>query len=296
MPEIDERILMWRGGHLLPRVAQEPLISSAANKWGGVRLERHHLYGPSESNGVIDGFQICCTLSGPVSVEWLVHGSWQGATLNKGDLCLAAHGEFRSVAWHSTYDLLLVSILPQLVAEVNADAREVRPVEVTPQRAFRDLNVESICRLLLADTAAGTPIGPLYGEHLASALAVYLAEQFGELPPHSRARENCLPGPVLKRVCELIETRLGTPLGLQDLAREANMSRFHFSRLFHNSTGESPHRFVVKRRIERAKEMLARGCSDEEVINAGGFANRSHFASLFRRYVGVTPRKFRSLF
>ena len=296
MPERDERILISRGGLLLPRVAQEPLISSTDNKWTGVRLERHHLHGPSESKGVIDGFQICCNLSGPVSAEWLVHGSWRGATLNKGDLCLAPHGEFRSVAWHSPYDLLLVSISPQLVAEARTDARELRPVEVTSQRAFRDLNVESICRLLLADTAAGTPVGPIYGEHLASALAVYLAEQFGDAPPQRHATGNSLPGPVLKRVCELIEARLSTPIGLQDLAREANMSRFHFSRMFHNSTGENPHRYLVKRRIERAKEMLARGCSYDEVADATGFTNRTHFASLFRKYTGFTPRKFRSLF
>ncbi len=296
MPEIDERILISRGGGLLPRVAQQPLISSAHNQWADVRLERHHLYGPSESKGVIDGLQICCNLSGPVSAEWLVHGSWQGATLQKGDLCLAPHGEFRSVAWQSPYELLLVSISPGLLVEVSADAREVRPEEVTPQRAFRDVNVEGICRLLLADTAAGTPIGPIYGEHLASALAVYLAEQFGEALPQRRLTGNSLPGPVLKRVCELIEARLSTPIGLQDLAREAHMSRFHFSRMFRNSTGESPHRYLVKRRIERAKEMLARGLNDDEVASASGFASRTHFASLFRKYAGITPRRFRSLF
>ena len=296
MPEIDKRILISRGGRLVPRLAEEPLISSAGNGWAGIRLERHHLHGPSESKGVIDGFQICCNLSGSVSAEWLVDGVWRGATLYPGDLCLATHGEFRSVTWRSPYELLLVSISPLLVGEVSAHAGQVRPVDLTPQRAFRDRNVASICRLLLADTAAGTPAGPMYGEHLGCSLAVYLAEQFGQTRTQRYVTASSLPGPVLKRVCELIETRLNTPIGLQDLAREANMSRFHFSRMFRNSTGESPYRYLMKRRIERAKEMLARGCSDDAVAAGSGFSRRSHLCSLFRRYTGVTPHKFRSLF
>lgn len=110
----------------------------------------------------------------------------------------------------------------------------------------------SICRLLLADTAAGTPAGPMYGEHLGCSLAVYLAEQFGQTRTQRCVTASSLPGPVLKRVGELIETRLNTPIGLQDLARA--------------------------------------------VAAGSGFSSRSHLCSLFRRYVGVTPHKFRSLF
>jgi AraC family transcriptional regulator len=182
------------------------------------------------------------------------------------------------------------------MAEASGREGDVRCVELVDQRAFRDCNVESICRLLLADTAAGAPVGPLYGEHLACSLTTYLAERFGRAKPRRHVVATSLPGPVLKRVCELIETRLSTPIGLEDLAREANMSRFYFSRLFRNSTGETPYRYLTKRRIERAKEMLARGCAEDQVASCSGFANRSHFGSLFRKYAGVTPRKFRSLF
>ncbi len=280
----------------MPRVSGEPLISSAGNRWTSVCLERHHLQGPSESKGVIDGFQICCNLSGPVSAEWLVGGMWRGACLNKGDLCLATDGEFRSVVWQDSYELLLLSISPLFMAEVSQQAGSVRPVQLAAQIAFRDLNIENICRLLLADTAAGAPAGPLYGEHLACALTTYLAEHFGQVRPQMHITESSLPGPVLKRVCELIEARLDTPIGLQDLAREACLSQFHFSRMFRNSTGESPYRYLTRRRIERAKEMLSRGCGADEVARVSGFSSLSHLGSVFLKYVGVTPRKFRSLF
>jgi AraC family transcriptional regulator len=290
MENPDKRILISRAGLLEPRVAQTPLVSSAGNNWQGIQLERHTLKGPAESKGVIDGFQICCNLTGPVDAEWLVNGRWEGATLNGGDLCLAPHGEFRSVAWSESYDLLLVSIAPELMSEISAG-----PVELKPQRAFRDPNIETICKLLLADTAAGTPAGPAYGEHLGSSLSAYLAKRFGIVDWQAHCPGTALPGPVLRRVCELIEARLSTPIGLQDLAHEARMSRFHFSRLFRRSTGESPYRYLQKRRIERAKEMLATGCSATEVANATGFSSPNHLSSLFRRFTGMTPRQFRAL-
>lgn len=295
MTESDERILISRGGELVPRVPQKPLLSSARNHWTGLRLERHRLPGPSESKGVIEGFQICCNLTGPVPVEWLVNGRWVQATLNNGDLCLATHGEFRSVAWHMPYDLLLLSISPDLMAEMTADDESSSSIELKPGHAFRDRNVEAICRLLLADTAAATPAGPAYGNHLGRSLAIYMARQFGVARPRQPTFACNLPGPVLRRVCELIEARLHTPIGLEDLAREANLSRFYFARLFRITTGDSPYRYLLKRRIERAKELLAHGQSDIEVANSSGFSSATHLQSIFRRFVGLTPRQFRAL-
>lgn len=295
MSEIeDDRILIRRGGLLVPRVEQKPCISSAGSGWSGLRLESHHLIGPAESTGMIDGFQICYNLSGPVAAEWLVEGRRVSASLQKGDLCLATHGEFRSVAWRRSYDLLLLSLAPSLMADVAGELCDISPVELQSKRGFSDSNIESICQLLLADVMGGTPTGPIYGEHLACSLCFYLAHHFGVTPARQDAPESSLPGPVLKRVCELIEARLSTPLGLQDLAREANLSRFYFSRMFRNSTGDTPYRYLTKRRIARAKKLLAAGCSEAEVAEATGFSSRSHLASLFRRYTGTTPHQFRT--
>ena len=167
------------------------------------------------------------------------------------------------------------------MGEVSALAGQIRAVELAPQRAFRDGNIERICRLLLADTTGGTPAGAIYGEYLACSLAVYLAEQFGQARLQRQVTASSLPGPVLRRVCELIEARLNGPIGLRDLAREANMSRFHFARIFRSSTGESPYRYLMKRRIERAKELLARKCTLDEAAAGSGFSSSSLLSSLF---------------
>jgi AraC family transcriptional regulator len=76
------------------------------------------------------------------------------------------------------------------------------------------------------------------------------------------------------------------------LAAVAQMSLYHFSRLFKQSTGLSPHNYLLRQRIERAKELLAglwRRIA--EVSYELGFPHQRHFATVFRTPVGMTPRE-----
>jgi AraC-like DNA-binding protein len=72
------------------------------------------------------------------------------------------------------------------------------------------------------------------------------------------------------------------------------MSPFHFSRLFKLATGESPHAYLTRRRVERAKELLADSSLPlVHVASAVGFQTQGHFTEVFRRHTGTTPRRFR---
>jgi AraC family transcriptional regulator len=97
----------------------------------------------------------------------------------------------------------------------------------------------------------------------------------------------------LRQALIYIEMHLGDPVRLQDIARAAGVSRFHFARLFRVSTGDSPMGFLLRSRIERAKTILRstdrRMC---EIAASLGFCDQSHFSRSFRRYAGVTPRQF----
>ena len=98
------------------------------------------------------------------------------------------------------------------------------------------------------------------------------------------------------RACSYIAENLGERFTLDDLAREAGVSRFHFARLFRVSTGESPMAYLLKSRIERAKQMLLQ--SDRpvcEIAAALGFCDQSHLTRTFRRMTGLTPREFSRL-
>jgi AraC family transcriptional regulator len=105
-----------------------------------------------------------------------------------------------------------------------------------------------------------------------------------------------LPGAALRRVLEHIGANLHRDPRLSELSALAHMSSFHFARLFKRSTGLSPHRFVVGRRIDHAKELLAAdGVSIAAISRTVGFRTPSHFTTVFRRSTGVTPSAYRSV-
>ena len=104
-----------------------------------------------------------------------------------------------------------------------------------------------------------------------------------------------LPGAALRRVLEHIDANVHRAPPLAELGALVHMSTFHFARLFKVSTGLPPHRFVMVRRIEHAKRLLAAG--DIAIATVGrvvGFRTASHFTSAFRRVAGVTPSAYRT--
>ncbi len=104
-----------------------------------------------------------------------------------------------------------------------------------------------------------------------------------------------LPGAALRRVLEHIDANVHRAPPLAELGGLAHMSAFHFARLFKVSTGLSPHRFVMMRRIEHAKSLLAGGGVTIATIGRIlGFRTASHFTSAFRRVAGVTPSAYRA--
>jgi AraC family transcriptional regulator len=97
----------------------------------------------------------------------------------------------------------------------------------------------------------------------------------------------------LRRACDYIEAHLGDGFTLTDLAQQACVSRFHFARLFRAGTGSSPMAYVQRRRIDRAKSMLASG--ERKIAHTAaalGFFDQSHFTRTFRRMTGVSPREY----
>lgn len=97
-----------------------------------------------------------------------------------------------------------------------------------------------------------------------------------------------------RRAMAFIESNLGKPIGLDEIARAAGMSRDHFSRGFKDIAGMTPVRYLWSRRIRMAKAMLQG--TDTSIIDTAficGFASQSHFTTMFRKSTGRTPAVWR---
>jgi AraC family transcriptional regulator len=94
-----------------------------------------------------------------------------------------------------------------------------------------------------------------------------------------------------------VYARIEDEVTLDELAESAGLSTAHFSQAFQKSTGESPHQFVLRQRVERAKEMLrAAELRMLDVVVACGFKTQQHFARVFRRMCGASPTEYRQEF
>jgi AraC family transcriptional regulator len=154
---------------------------------------------------------------------------------------------------------------------------------------------------LRRELITGGPGGRLCAESLANVLVVQLIRQMsnrkGSIGQGSngviRGSGGRLARSVLRAVEEYIHAHLDQNVALADLAEVAHLSEFHFARLFKQTTGLSPHQFVIHQRIERAKRLIAAGrLSLAQIAIDVGFSDQSQLNRHFKRLVGVTPKRF----
>ena len=128
-------------------------------------------------------------------------------------------------------------------------------------------------------------------------LAVHLLRHYSSRSLPAKTPEQKLQGLTgrqTRQVVDFILAHLSQDLSLEDLAGQIGFSPSHFARLFRQTTGESPHRFVLSQRIERARRLLQE--TDDPLAHIAaecGFANQSHLTQVFKDRFGLTPRDYR---
>jgi AraC family transcriptional regulator len=158
----------------------------------------------------------------------------------------------------------------------------------------RDQVIDRIGLLGRKELSEGGIGGRLYAEGLGTALAVHLLRQYGTSPRAPVIYKGGIASRSLQRVISYINANLQEALSLPELARIAKLSPHHFATAFKASTGTSPHRYVIERRLERARDLLRRNqYSISEIAYAVGFSSQSHLTAHFRQTAGLTPRGFR---
>jgi AraC family transcriptional regulator len=191
-------------------------------------------------------------------------------------------------------ELLVLGIEPKLVAELSTTG--VRPWRPGPVRDLLDPAITTLAheirRAMLADPASGTD----YLDMLARALLVRVGCHMLDDLEEEGGREALSPGK-LSRIVQYIDTQLHEPIAVETLAGMAGLSRSHFSRAFHRMTGDPPQRFILKRRVCRARDLLSGGDAPiAQIALKSGFSSQAHLSAAFRGDVGTTPSRYRAAF
>ena len=226
-------------------------------------------------------------------------GAWVANRVRAGDFFLTTATEPTELRWqagggqpfkvmHVYVGLLL---LKRMVHEITGkDLADFAMREVSGERD------EALCGLLQCmhrELAGQRQPSASAMQGLAQALTVHLVRGYEQAAPQ-RVLRGGLPAYKLHRVLDDMHARLSEPFNLGRLAALAELSEFHFSRVFKQATGMSPSRYLIRLRMEQARRLLRE--SGHAIIDVGlavGYSSPSHFAQVFRKETGVAPGAYR---
>jgi len=239
----------------------------------------------------LDRHYLSITFDGPTEVERDLDGRRATAAFVPGQCLIMGAGRENRWSWSRPTEELHFYLCPDHL-DAMAESAGASSASLVERFAFSDATLARLAAAILGELGRG-PLERLWLDAAAQMLAAHLLRHHCERPAEAPARGG-LSGAQLRRVADFVAAHLDDDIGLDDLAREAGTSRFHFARMFRRSTGETAHRWLVARRLEAAKVLLRATDKPIAAVAADtGFASQSHFGEAFRRATGETPGAWR---
>jgi len=246
---------------------------------------------------VDDRHVLCLHLGDPVPVSYRAGSHERRGVRIHGQFCVVPAGSSTRWTVSRPAKSLLLRLMPSLLQET-AEAMGVanRNAALAPSIHLRDAHIERIGWMMQAEDHDAYPGGRLFADSLASALATRLLVLQTKKKVSDSKSGRALPAWRLRHVIEYIDAHLDQDLSLAELAGVAGFSRSHFQPLFKQAVGIPVHRFVLERRVERARLRLLEGeKSVMQISLEAGFAHPSHMARCMRRILGVSPSQISDL-
>ena len=276
-----------------------PVVSRRSASWDGIKLEHYRFREGGLPEHAHREHLVTFSLGEACHGEIRTASGFRARGQTPGSVCVIPSGQAYSAQFAGDSEHLAIYLEPALVQRAADEARTPggRVVEVIEGCSPHDPVVRSVGMALLGELEAEGLSGRLYAESLASILAIHLLRHYTASGEGAQRFTGGLSGRRLRRVLSAIAENYESDLSLSELARVAEMSTFHFAREFKRTTGTTPHQYLIKFRVEHAKELLTESeLPLVEVSSRSGFSHQSHFTRLFHRLTGMTPQSYRLRF
>jgi AraC family transcriptional regulator len=224
-----------------------------------------------------------------------INGHWQSKSYGASDVGIfPAHQISPAVEFEQELGFIHLGLEPAMITRVADELVNADAVEILQQLQTHDPLIQQIGLALKQEIEISGLDSYLYVESAASMLAVHLLRRYSTQKPMIQEYTGGLPKHKLKEAIAYINDNLDQNLSLFEISAIVQMSPHYFASLFKQSTGMAPHQYITQCRIEKAKYLLSKQeLSVIQVSQFVGFQSQSHFAKVFRKYVGVTPQAFK---
>jgi AraC family transcriptional regulator len=281
----------------------EVLADSETLKWSGLFARRYRFA------RVVDGFLvpataeplITCQLNGSAEFqERDIGGAWVPRRVRRGDIFVTGSKTPYELRWRSPLGAEIDVIHIHLGVDQCLGAFEMvyqdkaGAVEVT-EFFGRDETLAHLsfacAEMLSVRTAGNAKCVAAFGQML----AIYIAEKYTNITSQRPDYRGGLPIARLRKIEDYVRAHLAERILLETLAELAELSPFHFSRMFKQATGMTPMQFVIRERMLQAQQLIRETSrSLIEIALEVGYTSPSHFAQVFRQTVGMAPTQFRN--
>ena len=216
-------------------------------------------------------------------------------TYHKNEIIVTPAGMRSGWKWHAKSKVIVITLDPEKLEKFAQSELGILLGEKQLRDIPQFIDDDTTQAAVMLMDALGSDIGSgVMFESFARVFLTKLIQKYGLQREDDIAFNRSFTSKHYKRVLDYVAAHFGGDINLETMAAEAGLSPSHFSRLFKQTIGTSPHQFVMRYRVERAKEMLKElGRPKIDIALSCGFADQAHFTRVFKQIEGITPKQHR---
>ena len=284
---------------LLQVMPRKPILSSRNAGWTGFYVDylTQSTWETPEHKSMQHVVVVHTDATSPIYSERRLDGRFQKERIFNGDICVIPadvnHWRYSHVEGGTEDIAIALWLEPALFSHSLNESVNPDTVELLPHFIQSDPLIYQIGLSLKKELETNFSGSRFYAESAATFLAAHLFRHYTSRQYPIRNYAGGLAKDKLRQAIDYIQAHLSKDISLQAIATELGMSPYYFSHLFKKSTGISPYQYLLKCRMERAKQLLLKGdTSIADVALQVGFTSQSQFGKHFKRFTGVTPKQF----
>ena len=269
-----------------------PHLSSHQADWKGIYLQYHDCPSHETPEHYPTQHVIAIQTQGFVEAERKLGNRYRKEQIHVSDVCVVPAYTRHWIHAKGKQGLILLSIEPDAIAEILSKDLDTEDIQLLPHFTQADPLIYHLGLSLKKALQVDTLDSRFYVESLSVALIAHLMQFY--------TAKNPVPNEVfsedlkIKQAKDYIHAYLTEKLSLQEIANAVGVSKYHFCRIFKQSTGLTLWQYVIQQRIKLAKQLLKNPqLSIWQISDRLGYSNSTQFTNFFRQHTGITPSDYR---